>query len=132
MLRSAVIGMALVVSGPAPAQEAPSLPGWMAGCWEERVGERWTEECWTAPRAGMMMGSGRSGIGETVREWEAMQIIADDPAAKGTKLAFWAASSGTAAASSPPSCGKTTALSCRAAVMAAKTAGTCSALLQVR
>jgi hypothetical protein len=88
---------AIVLAGPASAEEAAPavLPGWMAGCWEERIGERWTEECWTAPRGGMMLGSGRSGTGDTVREWEAMQIIAADPHAKGAKLAFWAAPGGT-------------------------------------
>ena len=87
---------AVVLAAPAaPEDAAPTaLPGWMAGCWEERNGERWTEECWTAPRAGMMMGSGRSGTGDKVREWEAMQIIAADPNAKGAKLAFWAAPGG--------------------------------------
>jgi len=67
----------------AAAVQEPVLPGWMAGCWEQRSGERWTEECWTAPRAGIMLGSGRSGTGEALREWEVMQIQrvdTDDPA----------------------------------------------------
>jgi hypothetical protein len=54
--------------------EPPTLPGWMAGCWEQRSGDKWTEECWTAPRAGIMLGSGRSGKGDALREWEVMQI----------------------------------------------------------
>ena len=59
------------------------LPEWMAGCWEQRSGEGWTEECWTIPRAGMMMGSSRSGTGEVLSQWETMQIVredTDDPA----------------------------------------------------
>ena len=63
--------------------EAPPLPGWMAGCWEQRTGDKWTEECWTAPKAGIMLGSGRSGNGDSLREWEVMQIQreeTDDPA----------------------------------------------------
>ena len=55
----------------------PQLPAWMAGCWEHRSGDRWTEECWTIPRAGMMMGSGRSGNGETLTDWETMRIVLD-------------------------------------------------------
>jgi hypothetical protein len=61
----------------------PSLPAWMAGCWEERKGDRWTEECWTAPRGAIMLGSGRSGRGNSVSSWEVMQIVheeTDDPA----------------------------------------------------
>ena len=56
------------------AVEEPKLPGWMAGCWEQRSGEKWTEECWTAPRAGIMLGSGRSGTGGVLGSWEVMQI----------------------------------------------------------
>ena len=61
---------------------APALPAWMAGCWEQRSGEKWTEECWTAPRAGIMLGSGRSGTGGVLDSWEVMQIElveTDDP-----------------------------------------------------
>ena len=61
---------------------APALPAWMAGCWEQRSGEKWTEECWTAPRAGIMLGSGRSGTGGVLDNWEVMQIElveTDDP-----------------------------------------------------
>ena len=62
---------------------APALPEWMAGCWEQRSGDKWTEECWTAPRAGIMLGSGRSGTGGVLDNWEVMQIElveTDDPA----------------------------------------------------
>ena len=59
-----------------------ALPGWMAGCWEEKAGDGWTEECWTSPRGGIMLGSGRSGTGGVLRSWEVMQIEmieTDDP-----------------------------------------------------
>jgi hypothetical protein len=61
----------------------PALPLWLAGCWEQASGERWTEECWNDPRAGIMMGNGRSGLGEQLESWEVMQIEivdTDDPA----------------------------------------------------
>ena len=65
--------LAEVAVTPAP------LPAFLAGCWEQRVGERWTEECWTAPRGGLMIGSGRDGQGDIVRHWEWMRIErADD------------------------------------------------------
>lgn len=70
---AAIAGLALAVA--APAQEAaPSMPGWMAGAWQQVDGDRWTEEYWTAPRGGLMLGAGRSGRGEALREWEATRI----------------------------------------------------------
>ena len=74
---------------------APQLPEWMAGCWELRSQERWTEECWSSPRGGMMIGYSRSGTEDIVSEWETMQIVredTDDPAV--VKLGFWAAPGG--------------------------------------
>lgn len=56
------------------AATEPKLPDWMAGCWESRTGERWTEECWTIPRGGLMLGSGRDGSGDKVGHWEWMRI----------------------------------------------------------
>ena len=56
---------ALVLLGAADAP--PPLPGWMAGCWIEDRGESWFEECWTAPRGGMLIGSGRSGKGDKLK-----------------------------------------------------------------
>jgi Domain of unknown function (DUF6265) len=60
-----------------------ALPEWMAGCWEHRSENRWTEECWTDPRGGIMLGTGRSGSGGVLDSWEVMQIEmveTDDPA----------------------------------------------------
>ena len=50
------------------------MPAFLAGCWEQRQGDRWTEECWTAPRGGLMIGSGRNGTGERIDHWEYMRI----------------------------------------------------------
>jgi hypothetical protein len=74
------------------AAPVPQLPGWMAGCWELRDGERWAEECWTIPRAGMMLGSGRTGTGDTLRSWEAMRIALDP--AQGRGMSFMASPGG--------------------------------------
>lgn len=73
----------------------PSLPGWMAGCWETHSEDVWVEECWTSPRAGIMLGSGRSGKGDQLLNWEVMQIVrapSDDPAL--ARLTFFGAPSG--------------------------------------
>src|SRR5687767_755983 len=77
------------------AAQSPALPDWMAGCWEQRSRERWTEECWSRPRGGMMIGYSRSGEGGVLSEWEVMQIVheeSDDPAVD--KLRFWASPGG--------------------------------------
>ena len=66
----------------AAASAVPALPAWMTGCWEQRAGERWTEECWSSPRGNMMIGYSRSGTGGVLDEWEVMQIEqveTDDP-----------------------------------------------------
>ena len=83
--------MGLALASPALAEET-AMPVWLAGCWEEIEGSRWTEECWTTPRGGIQIGSGRSGDGETLRGWESMQIISGE----GGKLTFWASPNGAA------------------------------------
>ncbi|MGB3848064.1 hypothetical protein EAO27_00605 [Sphingopyxis sp. YF1] len=48
--------------------------GWMAGDWVREADGRWTEESWTRPRGGLMLGHSRSGRGETVREFEYLRL----------------------------------------------------------
>lgn len=43
---------------------------WMQGCWEMTAGDRVVEEQWTAPRAGTMLGVGRTTRGSTLVEHE--------------------------------------------------------------
>jgi hypothetical protein len=51
------------------------MPAFLSGCWEQRREDgRWTEECWTDTRGGLMIGSGRDGKGDAVRHWEWMRI----------------------------------------------------------
>ena len=78
----------LAEASAAPAQ-ALRLPDWMAGCWEQKDGERWTEECWTEPRGGMMLGVSRSGRGEELLEWETLRMEED-----GARLAYFASPGG--------------------------------------
>lgn len=57
------------------AAAAIPMPAFLAGCWEEQRAEQsWTEECWTDPRGGLMIGSGRDGKGDRVAHWEWMRI----------------------------------------------------------
>lgn len=83
---------ALVLIGAAEPSSA-ELPAWMAGCWTQTTGDRWTEECWTSPRAGIMLGSGRSGRGEVLDTWETMQMVVDVQKSDGgrTPVGFFAA-----------------------------------------
>jgi len=70
-----MIAAAAAVADAAP----PPMPAFLMGCWEHRQEARWAQECWTDPRAGQMMGSGRSGEGDKLGSWEWMRIIrADD------------------------------------------------------
>ena len=84
--------MGLILAAGAPA---PAMPHWMAGCWETHDATVWVEECWTRPRAGIMLGTGRSGTGERLFDWEVMQIVrteTDDPAIP--QLTFYGAPEG--------------------------------------
>ena len=67
--------LALLAAG--TAAHAHELPSWMAGCWVQTEGDAWTEECWTGPRADIMLGSSRTGEGDNLRFWETMQIVLD-------------------------------------------------------
>ena len=65
--------LALLMMAQVAAATMP-MPSFLTGCWEQRSGESWTEECWTAPRGGLMIGTGRTGKGDTVSHWEYMRI----------------------------------------------------------
>lgn len=64
------------------AQSAPrahvSDLSWMSGRWVATTNGRWTEEHWSAPRAGTMMGYSWSGEGETIREYEYLRLQAGE------------------------------------------------------
>ena len=48
---------------------------WLSGSWVSREGERWTEEWWTPPKGGLMMGAGISGRGDKALWFEHMRIL---------------------------------------------------------
>ena len=86
----AALALSAGVGSAQASVEAEGPPGWMAGCWIEQSGQKWAEECWTAPRAGTMLGASRVGEGTTLSSWEAAQILPD---ASG-RLTFWASPNG--------------------------------------
>ena len=76
MSRIAAAALLLGLPGAALAQQQePQFPTWLAGAWSLSEGDSWTEEFWTHPRAGMMIGASREGQGETLRSWEAIRIL---------------------------------------------------------
>lgn len=76
-MRKAIVILAtglLAVS--AFADDGVAMPSWMAGAWSLSDGRGgWTEEFWTAPRGGLMIGASREGTGDTLRSWEATRIV---------------------------------------------------------
>lgn len=85
-MRWFLIAAVALVSAPAAAADL----SWMSGCWQQVQQERWTEECWTVPRAGQLMGSGRAGDAAGVRSFEFMRIA---PGEDGVSV-FWGAPGG--------------------------------------
>ena len=77
---AAAVALALAAPGAVSAEEEDApFPTWLAGAWAlSGEGERWTEEFWTHPRAGMMIGASREGRGETLRSWESIRILRTD------------------------------------------------------
>ncbi|WP_380878163.1 DUF6265 family protein [Sphingomonas sp. DBB INV C78] len=76
--------LGLFAASPAAAQDAASLT-WMAGGWVTEADGRWTEEWWTPPRGGIMIGAGLTGKGDKADFFEHMRIMPD----KGGTLAFF-------------------------------------------
>ena len=70
----AMAAAAMLVAA-SPAATVDDL-GWLAGQWTSETGERWTEESWTAPRGGVMLGHSRSGRGDSLREFEFLRVQA--------------------------------------------------------
>jgi hypothetical protein len=74
------------------AQSAPRAAmddlGWMSGQWVTADGT--TEEAWTAPRAGMMLGLGRTVQSGVAREYEFLRLQAG---ADGVPV-YWASPNG--------------------------------------
>lgn len=85
------MGMFLAAMLALQAPAAVDDLGWLAGHWE-RGGEdgRWTEESWTVPRGGLMLGVNRAGRGEAAGSFEFLRIQAG---ADGVPV-YWASPGG--------------------------------------
>ncbi|MFM5925254.1 MAG: DUF6265 family protein [Novosphingobium sp.] len=75
-MKKLVAAALLLIAAPSLAQTVsrPQLPGWMAGTWMMEDGANWSDEVWTDPRGGMMLGISRSGFGPQLQSWEVTQI----------------------------------------------------------
>lgn len=93
------VALALTLAGGAVASvpERPQLPSWLAGAWAMKDGDRWGDEFWTPPRAGLMIGAARMGRGDKLLAWEHTRIGYDEAG----KLAFWAMPRGVPASKFP-------------------------------
>ena len=80
-------------AGPVLLEEASPAPDFMIGGWSETRAGRWAEEYWTGMRGGIMLGSGRSGQGDQLRDWEATRIVRNEDGS----LTLWASPRGAAA-----------------------------------
>jgi hypothetical protein len=58
----------------AASAQAPVLPDFLTGCWDVVEGDHWTQECWMEPKAGMMLGASREGMGAKIKSWEQMRV----------------------------------------------------------
>jgi hypothetical protein len=75
-LLGAALGL-LLMGQAAPPRSIDDL-AWMSGRWVVERDGRWTEEHWSAPRAGTMMGYSWSGRGETISEYEYLRLQAGE------------------------------------------------------
>ena len=74
-MKKLLLPVLLLLSAPLGAQSAArSLPGWMAGTWMMEDGASWSDEMWTDPRGGLMLGVARMGFGPQLNNWELAQI----------------------------------------------------------
>lgn len=66
--------LALLLMGQAPQQQRVTDLAWMSGRWVAEQEGRWTEEHWSAPRAGTMMGYSWTGEGTNISAYEYLRI----------------------------------------------------------
>jgi hypothetical protein len=77
MKRLMAAASALLLMGQAAPRASVADLAWMSGRWESvSASGRWTEESWSVPRGGIMLGHSRSGSGDVVREFEFLRLQA--------------------------------------------------------
>jgi hypothetical protein len=76
MTKAIIAALALLLMGQAAPPATVGDLAWMSGQWTAEESGRWTEESWSAPRGGVMLGHSRSGRGEALREFEFLRLQA--------------------------------------------------------
>ena len=89
---AALVAVSLIVLGGAQAPRIVDV-AWLQGCWELQAGDRAVEERWMPPRAGSMLGVGRTTRGDELLEHEYIVLSERDG-----RLAYEAHPSGQASA----------------------------------
>src|SRR5262245_7042700 len=91
VVRHAILAAMLAAGGTVPADAASGVEqlAWLQGCWQSVSGDRVVEEQWTAPRAGSMLGIGRTTRGTTLIEYEFVVV-----GERGERLVYLAHPSG--------------------------------------
>lgn len=75
-MRAIIAALVMTMAGPALANDSIAvLPGWMAGAWEHTEGQSWSDEFWTPPRGGIMIGAARTGKGDALAIFEHTRIV---------------------------------------------------------
>ena len=95
LMNSLILPLAMALSVAIASGQTASIQdvAWLHGCWELRDGDRVVEERWTPPRAGSMLGVGRTRRGSKLVEHEYIVLSERDG-----RLAYEAHPSGQAAA----------------------------------
>ena len=94
-MKRMVLGLALLAGASTAHAQTASIQdvAWLQGCWELRDDDRVVEERWTSPRAGSMLGVGRTTRGSKLVEHEYIVLTERDG-----RLAYEAHTSGQATA----------------------------------
>lgn len=92
---TSVLALVLLgAGGPRPVGAADL--GWLSGHWVQEGPAGWTEERWSRPRGGVMLGTGLGGKGDRATSFEFMRIV-DGPGGP----VFWGSPGGKAAVAFP-------------------------------
>jgi len=84
--------LALTAASGVAAKDSPPVESlaWISGRWVSEDGSKWTEENWSSPKGGVMLGNSKQGNGNTAMEFELLRI---SPDAKGV-VTYWASPGG--------------------------------------
>lgn len=93
-MRPILVSFFLTAAATGVGAQAVQPPAWLAGCWEQRTGNREGLEMWMPPAGGLMLGASRTIVGGAVREYEQVMIKVE-----GGKLVYTATPSGQQTAS---------------------------------